>query len=44
MRQDTLFIGRGPLMDKMGRNGKGEGLPRVLTMVKTVPLGITSRR
>ena len=27
-----------------GRNGKGEGLPRVLTMVKTAPLGIASRR
>jgi len=26
------------------RNGKGEGLPRVLTMVKIAPLGITSRR
>ena len=23
-----------------GRNGKGEGLPRVLTMVKTTSLGI----
>jgi len=27
-----------------GRNGKGEGLPRVLTIVKTASLGITSRR
>ena len=26
-----------------GRNGKGEGLSRVLTIVKTAPLGITSR-
>jgi len=27
-----------------GRKGKGEGLLRVLTMVKTAPLGIASRR
>jgi len=46
MRQYTLFIGRGALEGKMGegRNGKGEVLPRVLTMVKTTPLGIAFRR
>jgi len=47
MRQDTLFIGRGALAWARwvkGRNGKGEELPRVLTMVKTAPLGIASRR
>jgi len=27
-----------------GRNGKGEGLPRVLTMVKTAPLGLLEGR
>jgi len=40
MRQGTLFIGMGALVGKLRRGikGKGEGLPRVLTMVKTAPL------
>jgi len=46
MRQDTLFIERVALVGKIGegRNGQGEGLSRVLTMVKIAPLGIASRR
>jgi len=46
MRQDTLFIGVGALVGRWGRVKwtKGEGLSRVLTMVKTAPLGTSSRR
>ena len=46
MRQDTLFIGKGALAARCmnSRKGKGEGLPRVLTMFKAAPLGIASKK
>jgi len=46
MRKDTLFTDVVPWWARWvkGRKGKGEELPRVLTMVKTTPLDIASRR
>jgi len=46
MRQDTLFIGMSAFKGNMGKGkmDKGRGLPRVLTVVKTAPLGTSFRR
>jgi len=39
MEEGTLYIGRSDFEGKMseGRKGRAEELPRVLTIVKTIP-------